>query len=133
MSALNIEKTIEELRWVFTLKPWACFFIDVHPFKVKTHVRNLQTIKKKYEEAQKTIEKQKLKIDILEAEKLTMQAEKKTVEVRLEEINLKLKLKTAEYESMLAQGQGSAQLVITDYPKNISVKVRKCPFCLTRN
>ena len=29
--------------------------------------------------------------------------------------------------------QGSAQLVITDYPKNISVKVRKCPFCLTRN
>ena len=31
------------------------------------------------------------------------------------------------------EDQGSAQLVITDYPKNISVKVRKCPFCLTRN
>ena len=70
---------------------------------MKTHVRNLQTIKKKYEDAQKTIEKQKLKIDVLEAEKLTLQAEKKTVEVRLEEINLKLKLKTAEYDSLLAK------------------------------
>ena len=75
----------------------------VHPFKVKTFVRNLQTIQKKYEEAQKTIEKQKLKIDILEAEKLTLQAEKKTVEVRFEEVNLKLKLKTAEYDSLLAK------------------------------
>ena len=70
---------------------------------MKTYVRNLQTIQKKYEEAQKTIEKQKLKIDILEAEKLTLQAEKKTVEVRFEEVNLKLKLKTAEYDSLLAK------------------------------
>ena len=84
--------------------------MDVHPFKVKNHVRNLQTIQKKYEEAQKTIEKQKLKIDILEAEKVTLQAEKnnleaekKMFEVRFEEVNLKLKLKTAEYDSLLAK------------------------------
>ena len=58
------------------------------------------------------MEKQKLKIDILEAEKLTLQAEKnnleaakKTFEVRFEEVNLKLKLKTAEYDSLLAKSE----------------------------
>ena len=94
----------------FYIEAMSLFFIDVHPFKVKTYVRNLQTIQKKYEEAQKTIEKQKLKIDILEAEKVTLQAEKnnleaekKMFEVRFEEVNLKLKLKTAEYDSLLAK------------------------------
>ena len=94
----------------FYIEVMSLFFIDVHPFKVKTYVRNLQTIQKKYEEAQKTIEKQKLKIDILEAEKVTLQAEKnnleaekKMFEVRFEEVNLKLKLKTAEYDSLLAK------------------------------
>ena len=74
----------------------------------------MQSIKKKYEEAQKTIEKQKLKIDILEAEKVTLQAEKnnleaekKMFEVRFEEVNLKLKLKTAEYDSLLAKRDGA--------------------------
>ena len=62
------------------------------------------------------MEKQKLKIDILEAEKLTLQAEKnnleaekKTFEVRFEEINLKLKLKTAEYDSLLAKFEKDEQ------------------------
>jgi len=40
---------------------------------------------------------------------------------------------TPEEEDEYVYNQGSAQLVITHYPKNISVKVRKCPFCLTRN
>ena len=66
---------------------------------MKTHLRCLQ---KKYEESQKAIEHQKLKIDVLEAEKLTLQAEKTSFEARLEEVNLKLKLKTAEYDSLLA-------------------------------
>ena len=77
---------------------------------MKTYVRNLQTIQKKYEESQNQIEKQRLKIEILEAEKLTLQAEKnifeaekKTFEVRFEEVNLKLKLKTAEFDSLLAK------------------------------
>ena len=62
------------------------------------------------------MEKQKLKIDILEAEKLTLQAEKnnleaekKTFEVRFEEVNLKLKLKTAEYDSLLAKFEKDEQ------------------------
>ena len=62
------------------------------------------------------MEKQKLKIDVLEAEKLTLQAEKnnleaekKTFEVRFEEVNLKLKLKTAEYDSLLAKQEKDAQ------------------------
>ena len=62
------------------------------------------------------MEKQKLKIDILEAEKLTLQAEKnnleaekKTFEVRFEEVNLKLKLKTAEYDSLLDQKEKNEQ------------------------
>jgi len=85
MSELNFEKIFEELR-------------------------NLQAIKKKYEESQSEIEKlkvsaaeQKLKIDVLEAEKLSLEAEKKSNEVRLNEVNLKLKIKTAEYDSLLAQ------------------------------
>ena len=62
------------------------------------------------------MKKQKLKIDILEAEKLTLQAEKtyleaekKTFEVRFEEINLKLKMKTAEYDSLLAKFEKDEQ------------------------
>ena len=76
---------------------------------MKTHARNLQTIQKKYEDSQKAIEKQKLKIEILEAEKLTLQAENKTLEVRFEDVNLKLKLKTAEYDSLLAKQEKDAQ------------------------
>ena len=55
---------------------------------LKTHLRCLQT---KYEESENKMKKQKLKIDILEAEKSNLQseknileAEKKTFEVRLE-------------------------------------------------
>ena len=74
MSELNFEKIFEELRWVFTV-----ILISDWMFKnwVKTLSRNLQAIKKKYEESQSEIEKlkvsaaeQKLKIDVLEAEKL---------------------------------------------------------------
>ena len=71
---------------------------------MKTHLRCLQ---KKYEESQKEIEHQKLKIDVLEAEKLTLQAEKTSFEARFEEVNLKLKLKTAEYDSLLAKRDGA--------------------------
>ena len=71
---------------------------------MKTHPRCLQ---KKYEESQKEIEHQKLKIDVLEAEKLTLQAEKTSFEARFEEVNLKLKLKTAEYDSLLAKRDGA--------------------------
>ena len=46
-----------------------------------------------------------LKIDVFEAGMKTLEAEKNTLEVKLDEVSLKLKLKTHEYDSLLKSKQ----------------------------
>ena len=59
---------------------------------------DLQRIKSKYEE-------QILKNEIIQAEKESLEAEKKTFELKFNEISLKLKLKTNQYDSLLSSRQ----------------------------
>ena len=58
----------------------------------------LKKMKSKYEE-------EKLKNDIIQAEKECLEAEKKTFELKFNEISLKLKLKTNQYDSLLSSGK----------------------------
>ena len=58
----------------------------------------LQRMKSKYEE-------EKLKNDIIQAEKECLESEKKTLELKFNEISLKLKLKTNQYDSLLSSGK----------------------------
>ena len=46
-------------------------------------------------------EEQKLAIDIIQAEKESLEAEKKTIQIKFNEISLKLKQKTQQYDSLL--------------------------------
>ena len=61
-------------------------------------------------------EDEKLKNDIIQAEKECLEAEKKTFELKFNEISLKLKLKTNQYDSLLSTGKPDckpSQLKIT--------------------
>ena len=67
----------------------------------------LKKIKSKYEE-------EKLKNDIIQAEKECLEAEKKTFELKFNEISLKLKLKTNQYDSLLSSGTTDCKPTDTD-------------------
>ena len=58
----------------------------------------LKKMKSKYEE-------EKLKNDIIQAEKECLEAEKKTFELKFNELSLKLKLKSNQYDSLLSSGK----------------------------
>ena len=75
-------------------------------------IERLKSLLEKAEKKQEKYEEQKLRIDILqaekeslEAEKEKLEAEKKTFELKFNEISLKLKLKTKEYDSLLSSGK----------------------------
>ena len=63
--------------------------------ELKNAKEDLKRMKSKYEE-------QKLKIDIIQAEKECLESEKKTFELKFNELSLKLKLKTNQYDSLLS-------------------------------
>ena len=83
-------------------------------FTFANPVRRLQAIQKKYEEQQNEIVEQKLKIEVLEAEKLRLEADKKSLEARFDEVDVKLKLKTAQYESLLAKQKNDSPKIDVD-------------------
>ena len=63
--------------------------------ELKNAKEDLKRMKSNYEE-------QKLKIDIIQAEKECLESEKKTFELKFNELSLKLKLKTNQYDSLLS-------------------------------
>ena len=75
-------------------------------------------------------EEQKLAIDIIQAEKESLEAEKKTIQIQFNEISLKLKQKTQQYDSLLKSpktdtespvvGKSSTQ-IIKEEPKEIKI------------
>ena len=75
-------------------------------------IEHLKSFLEKTEKKQEKYEEQNLRNDILqaekeslEAEKEKLEAEKKTFELKFNEISLKLKLKTKEYDSLLSSGK----------------------------
>ena len=62
-------------------------------------------------------EEEKLKNDIIQAEKESLEAEKKTFELKFNEVSLKLKLKTNQYHSLLSSGK-------TDCKSEVSTKTQ---------
>ena len=75
-------------------------------------------------------EEQKLTIDIIEAEKESLEAEKRTLEVKFNEISLKLKKKTYQYDSLLMipktvpkviEQVSSSTQTIKEEPKEIGI------------
>ena len=68
---------------------------------LESKTNDLKKMKSQYEE-------QKLAIDIIQAEKQSLEAEKKTFEFKFNEVFLKLKQKTNQYDSLLnSQGNNS--------------------------
>ena len=75
-------------------------------------------------------EEQKLAIDIIQAEKESLEVEKKTIQIKFNEISLKLKQKTQQYDSLLKSpktdtespvvGKSSTQ-IIKEEPKEIKI------------
>ena len=74
---------------------------------------DLKKMKSDYDE-------QRLNIEIIQAEKESLEAEKKTLEVKFNEITLKLKKKTNQYDSLLKSQQKRAQ-TIKEEPKEIGI------------
>ena len=74
---------------------------------------DLKKMKSDYDE-------QRLNIDIIQAEKESLAAEKKTLEVKFNEISLKLKKKTNQYDSLLKSQQQRTQ-TIKEEPKEIGI------------
>ena len=75
-------------------------------------IERLKTLLQKAEQKQEKYEEQQLRIDIIQAEKVSLEAEKekleaekKTFELKFNEISLKLKLKTNQYDSLLSSGK----------------------------
>ena len=68
-------------------------------------IENLKAMLKKttteLEKTRSESNEQKLSMEIIQAEKESLQAEKKTIEVKFNEVSLKLKQKTNQYDSLL--------------------------------
>ena len=89
----------------------------------KLEIERMKTLLQKAEKKQEKFEEQKLRIDIIQAEKVSLEAEKekleaekKTFELKFNEISLKLKLKTNQYDSLLSSGK-------TDSKSNATEKI----------
>ena len=88
-------------------------------------IEHLKSFLEKTEKKQEKYEEQNLRNDILqaekeslEAEKEKLEAEKKTFELKFNEISLKLKLKTKEYDSLLTSGKTDCK---SNDSENISI------------
>ena len=66
---------------------------------------SLENAKNELKKLQLKFDEQKLAIDIVHAEKESLQAEKKAVEFKYNEVSLKLKQKTYQYDSLLKSGR----------------------------
>ena len=67
--------------------------------------KELEKAKEELKKMNSKYEEEKLKNDIIQAEKECLEAEKKTFELKFNEISLKLKLKTNQYDSLLSAGK----------------------------
>ena len=109
MSELNFEKVFKELKIIEANS------VSREKYnQLKNEVEKLESMlteanNRFQQEAQElrklkiTNELQTMEIDVMRAEKQSFEAEKKTLEVRFEEVNLKLKLKTHQYDMLAGQ------------------------------
>ena len=119
MSELNFENVFKELK-IIEANSVSREKYDQLQNEVKRLESMLTEANNRYQQEAKEVKKfkmvnelQKMEIDVMKAEKQSHEAEKKTLEVRFDEVNLKLKLKTHQYD-MLAGQQSNAQPKSTD-------------------
>ena len=67
-------------------------------------------------------EEQKLAIDIIQAEKKTLEAEKKIFQIKFNEISLKLKQKTHQYESLLKSPNTDTEAPVIEKSSTQTIK-----------
>ena len=119
MSELNFEKVFKELK-IIEANSVSREKYDQLQNEVKKLESMLTAVNNRFQQEAKELKKlkmvnelQTMEIDVMKAEKQSLEAEKKTLEVRFDEVSLKLKLKTHQYD-MLAGQQSNVQTKPTD-------------------
>ena len=114
MSELNFEKIFKELK-IIEANSVSREKYDQLQNEVKRLESMLTEANNRFHQEAKESKKlkmvnelQTMEIDVMKAEKQSVEAEKKTLEVRFDEVSLKLKLKTHQYD-MLAGQQSTVQ------------------------
>ena len=77
----------------------------------------LENVKENLKRTESKYEKQQLRIGIIEAEKECLESEKKTFQLKSNELSLKLKLKTNQFDSLLSTRKTSCK---SNDPQKIS-------------
>ena len=109
MSELNFENVFKELKIIEANSVSREKYDQLHNEVKKLESMLTEANNRFQQEAQElkklkiTNELQKMEIDVMRAEKQSFEAEKKTLEVRFDEVNLKLKLKTHQYDMLTGQ------------------------------